>query len=70
MKDEPTTQKQGARALNARAKRDTRGTCGHAIKGGAPCLRFRERALSYREASAHGTMYPVRVWCARCASGS
>lgn len=55
----------------ARARRDFVATqCGHKVCKGADCwvMRYRERAVSYREAAHAGTMYPMRTrtWCAAC----
>lgn len=55
------------RKLNAKTTKDTKCTrCKAALPKGSPCCMFRERALSMREASYAGTMYPMRLWCAAC----
>lgn len=43
------------------------GRCHAVVEAGGRVAKFRERALSYREAS-HAGMYPMRVWCAACAN--
>lgn len=52
--------------LNATARRDFVGSCGHAIKKGERLKMFRERALTSWEARHAGTIYPMRRVCAAC----
>jgi len=42
--------------------------CGKQMQVNDRCAIFRERALSMREASHAGTMYPRRAWCVTCAA--
>lgn len=53
-------------SLNAVAKRDFKATCGHKVRTGERCFRYRERALSFAEARARNTMHPFRTRCAAC----
>lgn len=54
--------------LNGTTTRDTFCTaCTKPIPKGTRVAIFKERALSYREAQNAGTMYPRRLWCAKCA---
>ena len=53
--------------INATAKRDFPCPgCGNKIRVGDRIAMYRERALSYREASHAGTLYPMRKRCAAC----
>ena len=53
---------------NATAKRDFVAHCKHSVKAGSRVLRYRDRAISFKEARDAGTMYPVRLICGECAS--
>jgi len=55
--------------INSTATRDIKCTrCRATIVKGERLATFRERALSHAEACHAGTMYPKRMWCAKCAA--
>ncbi len=55
--------------LNRTATQDRRcSKCRRTIRKGEKFHAYRERALSYCEASSAGTMYPWRRKCASCAA--